>query len=147
MRSSFEMTRLIFLCCPAETLQISRLFGVPACVSTFQPNKTSHNQWKNIYLKKNVFFFLIRWYGFDYLKPKHSVIFLVFQWGKGISKRTPKSWLEVQLGCPLHFWDSIQCWKVKSNECMGLVLKKTFRHFIGVSAGQGDFKRELQKVG
>jgi len=32
---------------------------------------------------------------------------------------------------------------------MGLVLlkAKTFRQFIGVSAGQGDFKKELQKVG
>ena len=55
MRSSFEMTRLIFLCCPAETLQISRLFGVPACVSTSQPNKTSHNQWNKHIFGKNVF--------------------------------------------------------------------------------------------
>ena len=41
--------------CPAETLQISRLFGVPACVSTFQPNKTSHNQWNKHIFGKNVF--------------------------------------------------------------------------------------------
>ena len=41
--------------CPAETLQISRLSGVPACVSTSQPNKTSHNQWnKHIFGEKKI---------------------------------------------------------------------------------------------
>ena len=35
------------------------------------------------------------------------------------------------------------------DECMGLVLlkAKTFSKFFGVSVGQGDFKKELQKVG
>ena len=94
MRSSFEMTRLIFLCCPAETLQISGLFGVPACVSSFQPNKTSHNQWN-----KHVF-----------------------------GRRRKNS---------------------SSYDDMGLVLVKvkTFSNFFCVSVGQGDFKKELQKVG
>ena len=45
--------------CPAETLQISRLFGVPACVSTSQPNKTSHNQWnKHIFGGRKKFFLI-----------------------------------------------------------------------------------------
>ena len=80
--------------CPAETLQISRLFGVPACVSTSQPNKTSHNQWN-----KHVF-----------------------------GRRRKKS---------------------SSYDDMGLVLVKvkTFSKFFCVSVGQGDFKKELQKVG
>ena len=35
------------------------------------------------------------------------------------------------------------------DECMGLVLlkAKTFSNFFGVSVEQGDFKKELQKVG
>ena len=105
MRSSFEMTRLIFLCCPAETLQISRLFGVPACVSTFQPNKTSHNQW-NEYIfgrrKKSLLLDMMIWVWY-YLKPKHSVIFLVFQWDKGISKKNSKKLVRGAIRLPITF--------------------------------------------
>ena len=98
------MTRLIFLCCPAETLQISRLFGVPACVSTLQPNKTSHNQWNKHIFGKKCFFLLDMmiwvWY---YLKPKHSVNFLVLQWDKGISKKNSKKLVRGAIRLPITF--------------------------------------------
>ena len=41
--------------CPAETLQISRLFGVQACISTVQLKKTPHNQWNKHIFGKNAF--------------------------------------------------------------------------------------------
>ena len=58
----------------------------------------------NIYLEKKCFFLLDMmiwvWY---YLKPKHSVNFLVFQWDKGISKKNSKKLVRGAIRLPITF--------------------------------------------
>ena len=65
MRSSFEMTRLIFLCCPAETLQISRLLVSRPVYQLFNLTRHPTISGINIYLeKKKIFLIFIKKYLF-----------------------------------------------------------------------------------
>ena len=84
----------------------------------------------NIYLEKNVFFLLDMmiwvWY---YLKPKHSVIFLVFQWNKGISKKNSKKLVRGAIRLPITFLRLNTMLKGKKQRKVALIMKLAISNF------------------
>ena len=96
--------------CPAEILQISRLFGVQACVSTFQPNKTPHNQWnKHIFGKKCICFSIFfKKYLFWEKNSNWYCFWKVHKW-VSILKQVPQPVYNAQMPV-LCFFGTISAW-------------------------------------